>query len=87
VLWIGRRKRGYVLRDRSEKDRRVVKVRLTPKGNRLVKRVPKPIQGRMICGLMKLEDELFLIYKYVEKLVEIMEAQDIKVTFLFDKEA
>jgi len=81
-------KRRYVLRDRSEKDRRVVKVQLTPKGNRLAKRAPKPIQGKMIYGLRKLkEDELFLIYKSVEKLVEIMEARDVKVTFIFDQEA
>ncbi len=81
-------KRRYVLRDRSEKDRRVVKVQLTSKGNRLAKRAPKPIQGKMIYGLRKLkEDELFLIYKSVEKLVEIMEAEDVKVTFIFDQEA
>jgi DNA-binding MarR family transcriptional regulator len=81
-------KKRCVLRDRSEKDRRVVKVRLTPKGNRLAKRAPKPIQGKMIYGLRKLkEDELFLIYKSVEKLVEIMEAEDVKVTFIFDQEA
>jgi len=80
-------KRRYVLRDRSEKDRRVVKVQLTPRGNRLAKRAPKPIQGKMIYGLRKLkEDELFLIYKSVEKLVEIMEAEDVKVTFIFDQE-
>jgi DNA-binding MarR family transcriptional regulator len=79
-------KKRYVLRDRSEKDRRVVKVQLTPKGNRLAKRAPKPIQGKMIVGLRKLkEDELFLIYKSVEKLVEIMEAEDVKVTFIFDQ--
>jgi DNA-binding MarR family transcriptional regulator len=80
-------KKRYVLRDRSEKDRRVVKVQLTPKGKRLAKRAPKPIQGKMIYGLRKLEkDELFLIYRSVEKLVEIMEAEDVKVTFIFDQE-
>ncbi len=81
-------KKRYALRNRSEKDRRVVKVQLTPKGNRLAKRAPKPIQGKMIYGLRKLkENELFLIYKSAEKLVEIMEARDVKVTFLFDQEA
>ncbi len=81
-------KKQYVLRDRSEKDRRVIKVQLTPKGNRLVKRAPKPIQGKMIYGLRKLEeDKIFLIYESVGKLVEIMEAKDVKVTFLFDQEA
>jgi len=80
--------KGYVLRARNEKDRRVVKVQLTPKGNRLVKRAPNPIQGKMIYGLRKLnKDEIFSIYKAIGKLVEIMEAQDVKVTFLFDQEA
>jgi hypothetical protein len=52
-----------------------------------VKRAPKPIQGRLIYGLRKLkEDELLLICRSIEKLVEIMEAQDVKVTFLFEQE-
>jgi len=81
-------KKGYVLRNRIKKDRRVINVQLTPKGNRLAERAPKPIQGKMIYGLRKLKkDELFLIYRSVEKLVEIMEAEKVKVTFLFDQEA
>ena len=81
-------KKGYVLRNRIEKDRRVINVQLTPEGNRLAKRAPKPIQGKMIYGLRKLKkDELFLIYRSVERLVEIMEAEKVKVTFLFDQEA
>ncbi len=80
-------KKEYVLRVRNEKDRRVVKVQLTPKGERLARRTPNPIQGKMIYGLKKLKkDELSSIYKSVEKLVEIMEARDVKVTFLFDQE-
>ena len=81
-------KKGYVLRNRVEKDRRVINVQLTPQGNRLAKRAPKPIQGKMIYGLRKLKkDELSLIYRSIEKLVEIMEAEKVKVTFLFDQEA
>ena len=81
-------KKGYVLRNRIEKDRRVINVQLTSKGNRLVKRAPKPIQGKMIYGLRRLrKDELSLIFRSVEKLVEIMEAEKVKVTFLFDQEA
>jgi len=81
-------KKGYVLRNRIEKDRRVINVQLTSKGNRLVKRAPKPIQGKMIYGLRRLrKDELSLIFGSVEKLVEIMEAEKVKVTFLFDQEA
>ena len=41
----------------------------------------------MIYGLRKLKkDELLSIYHSVGKLVEIMEAQNMKVTFLFDQE-
>lgn len=80
-------KKGVVLRDRNEEDRRVVKVQLTPKGNRVVKRAPTPVQGKMIYGLRKLKkDDLILIYHSVLKLVEIMEAQNVKATFLFDQE-
>jgi len=81
-------KKKYVLRDRSKKDRRVVKVQLTPKGITLAKRAPKPVQGKMIYGLRKLkEPDLLLIHRSVEKLVKIMEAGDVKVTFIFDQEA
>jgi len=80
-------KKGYVVRDRTEKDRRVVKVRLTPKGKILVKKAPNPVQGRMIYGLRKLNKEkLNFIYESIQELVGIMEAQNLKVTFFFDEE-
>jgi DNA-binding MarR family transcriptional regulator len=80
-------KKGYVLRDRDEEDRRVVKVWLTAKGKRLVRGAPNPVQGKMIYGLRRLRKErLNLIYDSVQKLVEIMEAQNVKVTFFFDQE-
>jgi MarR family transcriptional regulator, organic hydroperoxide resistance regulator len=79
--------KGYVTRDRSQKDRRVVKVRLTPTGESLVEIAPNPTQGKMIHGLRGLsEDELRVIYHSIEKLVEIMEVQNLKVTFFFDQE-
>jgi len=80
-------KKGFVLRDRTEKDRRVVKVCLTPKGKMLVRRTPNPVQGKMIYGLRKLKKEkLNLIHGSVQELVEIMEAQNLKVTFFFNEE-
>jgi DNA-binding MarR family transcriptional regulator len=80
-------KKAYVVRDRGEKDRRVVKVQLTPKGKRLVKRTPNPIQGKMIYGLRGLKrEELNSICHSFGTLVEIMEAQNLKVTFFFDQE-
>jgi len=75
------------LRHRDQEDRRVVKVQLTPKGKKLAKRSPNPVQGKMIHGLRKLEKEkLNLIYESVQELVGIMEAQNLKVTFFFDEE-
>jgi len=80
-------KKGYVLRDRNQQDRRVVKVMLTPMGKKLVKKAPNPVQGKMIYGLRKLnKKEIQLIHHSMQKLVEIMEAQNVKVTFFFDQE-
>ena len=77
---------GYVARVRDRKDRRVVKVQLTPKGQRLAKKAPNPVQGKMIHGLTKLKGrDLNLILNSVQKLVEIMEAQNIEATFFFDQ--
>ena len=80
-------KKGYAERDRNQKDRRVVNVRLTPKGKALVKKAPNPIQGKMIYGLRNLKKkELNSIYDSIQKLVIIMEAENVKVTFFFDQE-
>jgi MarR family transcriptional regulator, organic hydroperoxide resistance regulator len=80
-------KKGYVVRDRNPADRRVVKVRLTPKGRALAKKSPNPIQGKMIHGLRTLQKrELNSIHRSVQELVTIMEVQNVKVTFFFDQE-
>jgi DNA-binding MarR family transcriptional regulator len=80
-------KKGYVVRDRGQKDRRVVTVALTSPGKRLVKKAPNPIQGKMVHGLRKLEArKLNSIYAAIQKLVEIMAVQDVKATFFFDQE-
>ena len=80
-------KKGYVSRDRGQGDRRVINVQLTPQGKKLVKRAPNPVQGKMIYGLRRLKKEkLSSIYDSVNKLVEIMEAQHVKVTFFFDQD-
>jgi DNA-binding MarR family transcriptional regulator len=80
-------KKGYVRRNRDQVDRRVIYVQLTTEGKRLAKRAPNPAQGKMIYGLKNLKKkELKLIYDSVQKLVEITEAQNVKVTFFFDQE-
>jgi DNA-binding MarR family transcriptional regulator len=78
--------KGYVARVRDQEDRRVVKVQLTAEGKRLAKRTPNPAQGKMIYGLKNLEKrELDLIYDSLQKLVEIMEAENVKPPFFFGK--
>jgi MarR family transcriptional regulator, organic hydroperoxide resistance regulator len=80
-------KKRYVTRIRDQVDRRVIYVQLTAEGKRLAKRAPNPAQGKMIYGLKSLKRrELNLIYDSVGKLVKIMEAQNVKVTFFFDQE-
>jgi len=79
--------KGYVVRDRDSEDRRIVNVRLTPEGEALVRKAPNPVQGRMIYGLKQLKrEELGLIHQSMQKLVDIMEARNLKVTFFFDRE-
>jgi len=80
-------RKGYVAKGRTEKDRRVVKIRLTPRGKTLVRKAPNPVQGKMIYGLTKLKrKKLNLIHESVQELVGIMEAHNLKVTFFFDEE-
>jgi len=80
-------KKRYVARIRDQVDRRVIYVQLTAEGKRLAKRAPNPAQGKMIYGLKNLKRrELNLVYDSVQKLVKIMEAQNVKVTFFFDQE-
>lgn len=80
-------KKGYVRRDRLQEDRRVVKVQLSPKGKRLVRKTPNPVHGRMIYGLGKLKKEkLSSIGDAIQELVEIVEAEDVRGKFFFDQE-
>ena len=81
--------KGYVtrVRENDRGDRRVINVELTLKGKRIVNKAPNPIQGKMVYGLRKLKkDELNLICQSVQKLVKIMEAEGLKVTFFYDQE-
>jgi DNA-binding MarR family transcriptional regulator len=76
----------YAVRIRDQEDGRVVKVQLTPEGERLVKKAPNPARWIMIYGLKKLKKrELNLICDSVQKLAEIMEAKNVEATFFFDK--
>jgi DNA-binding MarR family transcriptional regulator len=80
-------RKGCVARVRDQEDRRVINILLTAKGKRLAEKAPNPAQGKMIYGLNKLKkEELNLIYDSVQKMVDIMEAQRVKVTFFCDQE-
>jgi DNA-binding MarR family transcriptional regulator len=82
----GLEEKRYLIRIRDRADRRVVKVELTSRGERLAKKAPDPAQGKMIHGLMKLKrSELTLIFHSLQKLVKIMDAQNSKATFFFDR--
>ena len=79
--------KGYVARGRDTADRRIVTVSLTASGKELAKKAPSPVQGKLIYGLKKMKrDDLHLIYESVRRLMEIVEAENVKVTFFFDKE-
>jgi DNA-binding MarR family transcriptional regulator len=79
--------KGYVIRGRDATDRRIVTVSLTAAGKELAKKAPSPVQGKLIYGLKKLKrEELHLIYESVRRLTEIVEAENVRVTFFFDKE-
>jgi MarR family transcriptional regulator, organic hydroperoxide resistance regulator len=80
-------KKKYVQRDRAKEDRRVVQVRLTALGKNLARKAPNPIQGKMVYGLGKLKkDQLNSIYDSLQRLVKIMEVQNVKATFFFGQE-
>ena len=80
-------KKGYVERERDREDRRVIKLRLTSRGKGLAKRAPNPIQGKMIYGLRGLRrKELDSVHQSVRKLVEVMEARNVRATFFFGEE-
>jgi len=76
--------RGLVRRHRPRKDRRFVEIDLTPKGAVLAARAPEPAQGRLLHGLRDLPArDVRAIRSAIERLVEMMEASDLKVRFFF----
>ena len=69
--------RGLVSRTRSREDRRVVEVGLSDVGKDLVTQAPEVAQGLLVQGLEHMPmDELLLIANGLEKLVNILGAQE-----------
>lgn len=71
-------KRGFVVRERSSDDRRVVDVRLSSEGQALVSNSPEVASNKIIHGLESLPmDDLAMIHRGLERLVAILDAQNV----------
>jgi len=79
--------KGYVERTRESMDRRIVKISLTKEGKRVVQRAPEAAQGKLLHGLESLSrQEVKGIHASLDKVVRLMEIQDVKATFFFSEE-
>lgn len=68
---------GLVERLRIEEDRRVVRLRVTDKGQAMVARAPRPLTGLIVDALEKLpEDSLVRLDEELARLVEQMHLLD-----------
>lgn len=66
--------KGWVLRERSTGDRRVVLVNITPEGETFLAGAPGLLQDRLAQGLRNLpENEQLVIAQSLEKIVELLE--------------
>ena len=69
-------KRGWVVRKRSELDKRVVHVFATEEGNALVSKSPSPLHEELVVGIREIPiAEQEEIAEAIEKLVSILEIQ------------
>lgn len=79
--------RGVVVRDRSEQDRRVVEIRLTEAGRRLLLSAPEVPQEMLVEGLEGLSHEkLSRVADGMEDLVVILGAQGLAPQLLLSSE-
>jgi len=79
--------KGLIERKRTKTDRRKVFIHLTDRGEELIVKAPEPAQGKLLHGLQKLSSEEVLgLYKSLEKIVQLMEVDRIKVKFFFSEE-
>ena len=73
--------KGLVKRMRISTDRRIITVDLTKNGKVLAENAPPPIQQKLFDGLSKTpEKELKKIADYLQKLTNMLDVQDLKVT-------
>lgn len=79
--------KGYVARKRGETDRRVVTVHLTAAGKRIVDQAPEPSQGKLLHSLQRLsEKEVLEMHEALQKIVRLMEVEQLEVKFFFSEE-
>ncbi len=80
-------KQGLVMRMRSTKDRRVVKVELTAQGRALVRKAPEVAQGLLVAGLEKLNSKkLINIAQGLDQMAAILGAQNIPPQLILSPE-
>jgi DNA-binding MarR family transcriptional regulator len=80
-------KRGLVSRIRARGDGRYVLIELTKRGLALSAMAPQPAQGRLLHGLQAMSAaEVSQIRRAVERLVQVMEAEDTTARFFFSDE-
>ncbi len=64
----------WVIRERSQRDRRIVLVHITPEGEQALKDAPSLLQERLATGLAALpEKEQLAIAQALERIVEMLE--------------
>ncbi len=70
--------RGYVIRERSETDRRKVGLHLTDAGKAAIKDAPRPLQAHFIDRFEKLQDwEQTQLVSTMQRIANMMDAEDI----------
>jgi DNA-binding MarR family transcriptional regulator len=80
-------KRKLIERVRSRQDRRQVIITATAAGEEEVRRAPSPLQESLVTGLRSLSSERqAIIAQSLDKVVELMEAKEIKVAPLLTLE-
>jgi DNA-binding MarR family transcriptional regulator len=77
--------RGLVSRQRSESDRRQVKVLLTAKGRSLQAEAPKALQTRFLANFSALQEwEKLAILSSLQRIAELMDAGDLDAAPVLD---
>jgi len=73
--------KGLVTRERSREDRRLVAIRATEGGRRLVSEAPSPLQDKLLQALGQLSDlEQLAIAVSLERVVDLMEIGHVDAT-------